>query len=93
MGQIYKPAKVTPVGDTANYDPAASALDRVLNHFKAVDELIVFDEMRVDALDRDPLLEAARPVHQERAADQHADARLEAIGAVGFHQPVRLQAC
>jgi hypothetical protein len=37
-----------------------------------VDELIVLDEVRVDALDRDPLLEAAGPVHARQVHAGHA---------------------
>src|SRR5690606_24449818 len=37
-----------------------------------VDELVVLDEVRVDALDRDPLLEAARPVHAGEVHARHA---------------------
>ena len=37
-----------------------------------VDELIVLDEVRVDALDRDPLLKAAGPVHAGQVHARHA---------------------
>jgi hypothetical protein len=37
-----------------------------------VDELVVLDEVRVDALDRDPLLEAAGPVHAREVHARHA---------------------
>ena len=37
-----------------------------------VDELIVLDEVRVDALDGDPLLEAAGPIHARQVDARHA---------------------
>ncbi len=37
-----------------------------------VDELVVLDEVRVDALDRDPLLEPARPIHPGEMDARHA---------------------
>ena len=42
-----------------------------------VHERLVLDQVRVDALDRDPLLEAARPVHAREVHARHAaDANL-----------------
>jgi hypothetical protein len=42
-----------------------------------VDELIVFDEVRVDALDGDPLLKAARAIHPREMDARHpTDANL-----------------
>ena len=37
-----------------------------------IDELVIFDEVRVDALDRHPLLEAARSIHPRQVDARHA---------------------